>query len=306
MTLPADQALISADDHLDIHAMPADVWSARLPKAMARARPARRADARRPVVVLRRACASRRAAARRRATLGARPRLPPRPAADAARGHGPRRRAAPRSSTARPARSSACRTPRCTSRCRSSTTTGRRSSRSTRPNRLILLPDLPSYDPLVAKKELRALRELGHKGAIVSDTVGRGAPLFEDAWAPFWDAAQETGLPIHVHLAGGLHSLKPKLNSWRLPAFVAVVPIQLDETLSGHDLLGHAREAAAREVRDGRGGPRLDPVRDRAARPRAAQVRREDRGPQDLVCCRARSSSARSSPPTRTRASASS
>ena len=101
------------------------------------------------------------------------------------------------------------------------------------PNRLILLPDLPSYDPLVAKNELLRCAKLGHKGAIVSDTVGRGAPIFEDAWAPFWDAAQETGMPIHVHLAGGLHSLKTKLSSWRQPAFVAVVPMQLDETLSG-------------------------------------------------------------------------
>ena len=101
------------------------------------------------------------------------------------------------------------------------------------PNRLILLPDLPSYDPLVAKNELLRCAKLGHKGAIVSDTVGRGAPLFEDEWAPFWDAAQETGLPIHVHLAGGMHSIKPKLGSWRQPAFVAVVPMQLDETLSG-------------------------------------------------------------------------
>ena len=85
----------------------------------------------------------------------------------------------------------------------------------------------------VAKKELLRCAKLGHKGAIVSDTVGRGKPIFEDEWAPFWDAAQETGLPIHVHLAGGLHSLKPTLNSWRQPAFVAVVPMQLDETLSG-------------------------------------------------------------------------
>ena len=98
---------------------------------------------------------------------------------------------------------------------------------------MILLPDLPSYDPIVAKNELLRCAKLGHRGAIVSDTVGRGAPLFEDEWAPFWDAAQETGLPIHVHLAGGTHSIKMKLGSWRSPAFVAVVPIQLDETLSG-------------------------------------------------------------------------
>jgi len=32
MSLPAAQVLISADDHLDIHAMPPDVWSSGLPQ----------------------------------------------------------------------------------------------------------------------------------------------------------------------------------------------------------------------------------------------------------------------------------
>jgi hypothetical protein len=134
------------------------------------------------------------------------------------------------------------------------------------PKRLILLPDLPSYDPIVAKKELLRCAKLGHKGAIVSDTVGRGAPLFEDEWAPFWDAAQETGLPIHVHLSGGTHSVKMKLDSWRQPAFVAGADLARRDARRD-DLLGHAREAAAREVRDGRGrrveliGHARDPAR---------------------------------------------
>ena len=32
MSLPPDQVLISADDHLDIHAMPPVIWASRLPK----------------------------------------------------------------------------------------------------------------------------------------------------------------------------------------------------------------------------------------------------------------------------------
>jgi predicted TIM-barrel fold metal-dependent hydrolase len=31
MSLPPDQVLISADDHLDIHAMPPDVWASDYP-----------------------------------------------------------------------------------------------------------------------------------------------------------------------------------------------------------------------------------------------------------------------------------
>jgi predicted TIM-barrel fold metal-dependent hydrolase len=101
------------------------------------------------------------------------------------------------------------------------------------PQRLVLLADIPPYDPQAAKNELVRCAKLGHKGAIVSSTVGRGKPLFDPAWDGFWDAAQEIGMPIHVHLAGGLHSLAMKLGSWQMPAAVAVVPIQLDETLAG-------------------------------------------------------------------------
>src|SRR5262249_61082086 len=83
-------------------------------------------------------------------------------------------------------------------------------------------------------RELERCAKLGHKGAIVGSTVGRGKPLFAVEWTDFWDAAEEIGIPIHVHLSpGGLHSLTPKLGSWEMPAAVAVVPMQLDETLSG-------------------------------------------------------------------------
>jgi len=101
------------------------------------------------------------------------------------------------------------------------------------PDRLILLADLPSHDPSSASRELERCAKLGHRGAIVSSTVGRSRPLFDEVWDGFWDTAQEIGIPIHVHLAGGLHSLEMKLGSWRMPAAVAVVPMQLDETLAG-------------------------------------------------------------------------
>ena len=50
MSLPADQKLISADDHMDIHAMPPDVWEERLPKSWRdRANPAKKPMAKQPV-----------------------------------------------------------------------------------------------------------------------------------------------------------------------------------------------------------------------------------------------------------------
>ncbi len=100
------------------------------------------------------------------------------------------------------------------------------------PDRLFALADLPSHDPKAAQGELLRVAKLGLRGAIVHQFQGAD-PIFETSWEPFWDAVQETGLPISVHLGPGTHSLRPQLGSWRFPAFVAVVPIQLDEVLAG-------------------------------------------------------------------------
>lgn len=100
------------------------------------------------------------------------------------------------------------------------------------PNRLVCLADIPSHDPKAARDELERAARLGHRGAIVHQFHG-SEPVFEDGWHGFWDAVQETELPISIHLGPGTHSLRAQLGSWRMPAFVAVVPMQLDEVLAG-------------------------------------------------------------------------
>lgn len=100
------------------------------------------------------------------------------------------------------------------------------------PRRLLLLSHIPGHSPIAARDELLRIAKLGHKGAIIAQDEGV-TPIFEEEWHPFWDAAQETGLPIHAHLGPTGTMLKPQLGSWRMPAFVAVIPMQLDETLCG-------------------------------------------------------------------------
>jgi predicted TIM-barrel fold metal-dependent hydrolase len=99
-------------------------------------------------------------------------------------------------------------------------------------DRLVVLALLPGDTPEAASTELRRAADLGHKGALVG-LFESDVPLFEEPWETFWATADEVGLPIHFHLGGGLHSLKGRPNSWRQPAMVAVVPMQLDEALSG-------------------------------------------------------------------------
>lgn len=105
------------------------------------------------------------------------------------------------------------------------------------PDRLIVLALLPSHDPDAAARELERCAALGHRGAVLSvfDAV---VPVFEDEWQGFWRVADEIGAPISFHLGAGLHSITVRGGSWRMPAGVAVAPLQLDELLAGMILSG--------------------------------------------------------------------
>lgn len=232
MSLPPDQIVISADDHLDIHAMPPDVWSARLPKAWRERGPHVEETPDGPYWI----CDGRRVAPSGRKEAGflaaedhgLRPGQPETRLEDMDRDgvraqviYGPTcthlqiRDAALHEQVARVYNDWAAEFQRAA------------------PERLVVLSEIPSYDPQAAGRELERCATLGHRGAIMSSTAGRGQPLFDEVWESFWDTAEEIGIPIHVHLAGGLHSLAMQLGSWRMPAAVAVVPMQLDETLAG-------------------------------------------------------------------------
>ena len=231
MSLPANQIVISADDHLDIHAMPPDAWSS-LPAAWRERGPHVEETPEGPFWF----CEGRRISPSGRKEAGY----------ISANDHGlrpgqPKTRLEDMDRDG--VRAQVIYGPMCTQLQIGDAALHEQVAKvynewaaafqRQAPDRLVLLPDIPPYDPEAAKRELERCAKLGHRGAIVSSPVGRGKPLFDDEWTAFWDAAQEIGVPIHVHLAGGLHSLQMKLGSWRMPAAVAVVPMQLDETLAG-------------------------------------------------------------------------
>jgi predicted TIM-barrel fold metal-dependent hydrolase len=200
MSLPADQVLISADDHLDIHAMPPDTWS-RLPAAWRDRGPHVEETPEGPFWF----CEGRRISPSGRKEAGYisanehgfRPGQPQTRLEDLDRDG---------------VRATVVYGPMCTQLQIKDAGLHQQVAQvyndwaaefqRQAPDRLILLPDIPPYDPQAAKAELQRCAKLGHRGAIVSSTVGRGKPLFDDEWAGFWDVAQEIGIPIHVHLAG--------------------------------------------------------------------------------------------------------
>jgi predicted TIM-barrel fold metal-dependent hydrolase len=100
------------------------------------------------------------------------------------------------------------------------------------PQRLCLLAMLPAHDPEAAAAEVRRVAASGHRGAQFN-IFEPGKPPFDPYWEPFWEAAEETGLPISFHLSGGTYSLFSRPGSWEMPAFVTIAPMQLDEAMVG-------------------------------------------------------------------------
>ena len=230
MSLPADQRLISADDHMDIYAMPRDVWEPRLPAALRERGPRVVETDEGPfwLVEGQKLSPFGRKAAGMLASegFGLRPSDPRARLEDMDRDGVSAQVIYPPTSTQLrvqdPALRLAC--------CAAYNDWAAEFNRAA-PERLVVLADLPSHDPKAACDELLRAARLGHRGALVHQFQGSD-PIFESAWEPFWDAAQEAGLPISVHLGTGTHSLRPQPGSWRYPALIAVVPMQLDEILA--------------------------------------------------------------------------
>lgn len=98
------------------------------------------------------------------------------------------------------------------------------------PGRLCVLAFLPTHAPDAAAAELERCASIGHRGAIVDVfAIDAGDP----EWDRLWAVAAETGLPISFHLKDGTSSgLRYEAGRWQSAAFATVLPLQLDERLA--------------------------------------------------------------------------
>ena len=97
------------------------------------------------------------------------------------------------------------------------------------PDRLCVLPVLPTHAPEAAVGELERIAKLGHRGAIISPFEFRCS---DGAWDRLWSAAEAAALPISFHIGHGTSQVRVAPGSWELAAFAAVGPMQLDEPLA--------------------------------------------------------------------------
>lgn len=98
------------------------------------------------------------------------------------------------------------------------------------PDRLSVLAFLPGHSPIAAAAELERCAEIGHRGAILDMF---DVDLTDPEWDRLWSAADSTGLPISFHIVGGTSSkLSYQLGKWQSAAYASVLPLQLDEPLA--------------------------------------------------------------------------
>jgi predicted TIM-barrel fold metal-dependent hydrolase len=98
------------------------------------------------------------------------------------------------------------------------------------PDRLCALAFLPGHSAEAAAAELERCAARGHRGAILGIF---DLDIGDRAWDRLWAVAQDTKLPISFHIRGGVwSSLSYQIGKWQSAAFASVLPLQLDEPLA--------------------------------------------------------------------------
>jgi predicted TIM-barrel fold metal-dependent hydrolase len=103
------------------------------------------------------------------------------------------------------------------------------------PDRLVGAGLVPIDDPAMAAEEVRHLKQIGIRtGMFLAARVE--LPLWDAAWAPLWEAAAETGIPIGFHLGGGHRTVVwsgPKAaDAGNMGVRVSCSTLQMDEALA--------------------------------------------------------------------------
>jgi len=103
------------------------------------------------------------------------------------------------------------------------------------PNQFVGVGLIPYDNAEEAATEIRHVADLGLK-QVMFLAARTEIPTFESFWEPMWTAAEETGVIIGFHLSGGLRTVPDRALAKGLGpngVAVSVIPMQMDEPLAG-------------------------------------------------------------------------
>lgn len=101
---------------------------------------------------------------------------------------------------------------------------------SAAPDRLLGVAMIPAYNIRHAIQELERCRKLGLRGAQLWQAPHPDLPYSSDHYDPLWDAVQETGMPVSLHIQTG-HDYSKNRNRKGLEAYRASVNHKLSSVM---------------------------------------------------------------------------
>ena len=105
--------------------------------------------------------------------------------------------------------------------------------RKTAPDRFAMIGCLPAASADVAAAELRRCAELGLSGGELP-LVKENLPFWKDEWEHLWQASEETGLPIQLHTVGSASGAPPFTNPLDYHRFLATVLTEFQMAMATH------------------------------------------------------------------------
>ncbi len=97
---------------------------------------------------------------------------------------------------------------------------------ATDPDRLMILPNLPVFDPAAVPGEIRRLAAMGCK-AVEFVPFDGPEPLFSEIWEPSWEAFEETGIVFCAHIGGNVKTTIPPADRGERMAYFSCAPFSL-------------------------------------------------------------------------------
>ncbi len=99
------------------------------------------------------------------------------------------------------------------------------------PDRLMILPILPVFDPASLPGEIRRLAKLGCKAAEFVPFDGPHG-MFHECWEPAWAAFEETGMVCACHIGGHVKTTIPPAGRGERMAYFSCAPFSLSRPLA--------------------------------------------------------------------------